>query len=471
MKSMWKKMASLLVVSGMTAAEAMAQTGGYGAPSLLPLPETAPQFSAAPSYAAPVQRTAYTAGTVARYQAPTDAPAEPVSPSDARPSVVSPSPYGHSGVMAPPSAPAPTSSYTVNGGATGSCGCNGGGCGNGGDYQAAMNNPWSGNCGPGGNSGYNGGRECNWYASVSGLVMTRDRGNRLWTSYETNRNDHQILNTESAKEGWTGGVETTVGKWIGCGCTDAVEVTYWGLYGMKGEASVRDDANNISTPFDTGFVTIGGAPASQFFDNAHEHLIRRSDEFHNVEVNWKHAVGCPCSSFELNWLSGFRYMNIQDQFHFFSVQGGHEFGDNGGINEACLHVETKNNLYGIQFGSEAIWHVTDCLSLKATPKVGLMGNHVTNSAYLKRGDDTYTFDYDSSKNDFSMFGQLDVAADYQIGCHWHLFGGYRVLGISRVALSPDQVPPFLNDADGFKEVRTNSDLILHGAFAGAEFRW
>ncbi len=463
MKSVWKKVASILVVSGLTAAEAFAQTGGYGAPSLLPLPETAPQFSGAPSYPVPVQRTAYTSSTVARYAAPTEAPAEPVSPSDVRPSVVTPpSPYGHNA----PAPAAPSSSYTVNGGA--------GGCSN--DYQAAMNNPWSGGtCGCGGGGcgagGCGGGCGCDWYAAVSGLVMTRDRGNRFWTSYETNRNDHQILNSESAHEGWVGGVETTVGKWFGCGCTDALEVTYWGLYGMKGEASVRDEANNISTPIDTGFVTIGGAPASQFFDNAREHLIRRSDEFHNVEINWKHAVGCSCSSFDLNWLSGFRYMNLEDQFHWFTVQGGHEFGDNGGINEACLHIESKNNLFGFQVGSEATWHVTDCFSLKATPKVGVMGNHITNSAYLKRGDDVYTFDYDSSKNDLSMFGQLDLGADYQAGCHWHLFGGYRVLGISRVALSENQIPAFLNDADGFREVRTNANVILHGAFAGAEFRW
>src|SRR4051812_21399005 len=106
MKSVWKKVASFLVVSGLTAAEALAQTGGYGAPSLLPLPQTAPQF-AAPSYPVPVERTAYTSSTVARYAAPTEAPAEPVSPSDPRPSIVTPpapSPYGHSNMAAPPAA-------------------------------------------------------------------------------------------------------------------------------------------------------------------------------------------------------------------------------------------------------------------------------------------------------------------------------------------------------------------------------
>src|SRR4051794_1383055 len=106
MKSVWMKVASILVVSGLTAVEALAQTGGYGTPSLLPLPETAPQFSGSSNYSVPVQRTAYTSSTVARYAAPTEAPAEPVAPSDSRPSVVSPSPYGHS-QMAAPAAAAP----------------------------------------------------------------------------------------------------------------------------------------------------------------------------------------------------------------------------------------------------------------------------------------------------------------------------------------------------------------------------
>ena len=88
---------------------------------------------------------------------------------------------------------------------------------------------------------------------------------------------------------------------------------------------------------------------------------------------------------------------------------------------------------------------------------------------LYRGDGLEVFNIDGQKSDFSMLGQLDVGVNYMIGCHTRLYGGYRGVAVSGIALSDQQIPPFLADTAGFANLESNGDLILHGAFAGVEF--
>ena len=60
---------------------------------------------------------------------------------------------------------------------------------------------------------------CQWYGSVLGLVMTRDRPNKLWTSYQGGsfaNQANQIMNTQQASVGWEGGGEITFGRYFCC---------------------------------------------------------------------------------------------------------------------------------------------------------------------------------------------------------------------------------------------------------------
>jgi len=43
--------------------------------------------------------------------------------------------------------------------------------------------------------------------------------------------------------------------------------------------------------------------------------------------------------------------------------------------------------------------------------------------------------------------------------------------VSGIALSDEQIPHFLAAADEFQQIDSNGDLILHGAFVGADFRF
>ena len=65
----------------------------------------------------------------------------------------------------------------------------------------------------------------------------------------------------------------------------------------------------------------------------------------------------------------------------------------------------------------------------------------------------------------------DVGVNWAFAPNWSLVGGYRVVAASGIALGDNQIPQFFADEAGWKEVKTNGNLILHGAFAGIEARF
>ena len=70
-----------------------------------------------------------------------------------------------------------------------------------------------------------------------------------------------------------------------------------------------------------------------------------------------------------------------------------------------------------------------------------------------------------------MLGSLDLGLNNAIGPHLSISGGYRVVVASGVALADNQIPHVLAAANEFADVKTNGDLIAHGAFGGLSFHW
>jgi hypothetical protein len=308
-------------------------------------------------------------------------------------------------------------------------------------------------------------------ATVGGLIMTRDNPNPYWTTFQTNNNPNQLLNTHDAKDSWAGGAEISFGRC--CPCEGGWEAIYWGVWGMNGQASVHSDTNELSATMDMGNgVLINGNPATDYFDNAREHRITREDTFHNAELNWLITTSGRCN-FEVQWLAGFRYFNFSEDLTFASLAGtapvGAHLGGNG-ADEGYLAMSCDNNLYGFQVGARANIGKGAC-RLFIEPKVGVFGNHITSRAYLHDGNFVEGFDIHDTKDDVSFLAQIDLGLNYDINCHWSVYGGYRAVAITGVALGDNQFPAFLAAADELADVDSNGSLILHGAFAGVEYHW
>jgi hypothetical protein len=538
-----RTLALALALGGLTAATAQAQygeslrypsTGRYSNPTLLPLPTASGPWVQSASHNATVHHGATTndvspaANYVAQSTRPTVTTAPqypstraatpsiarphypnmnyitaqepvPVPPAPPVPGVPTPVPNGAMAVPAPvegiPMVVGPNAyeaaALSSTWGDCVDCEGLGGGCGLG------------GHCGHGGCGDVCGG--CNidpccttWYGYVGGLVMTRDRSNRFWTTFETGNNANQLAYFPEAQ--WGGGFETTIGHmWCdsggGCGgcaggCADAcgptyrhgLEITYWGLWDLEGEDTIRSETDSLSTPIDVGFVDIpsAGLPASAFFDNAREHRLRRENEFHNVEVNLVHFItNSHSGNVQYQWLLGGRYFKFDEFLQFASVSAGNEFGSGGGVNEAYLDLDVENNLYGVQIGGRADWRVHRCWRVFAGTKVGVFYNDIDFGAQLYRGDGALatfattgnTFDLRDGKDDVSMLGQIDLGLAWDFTRHWSANIGYRAVGITGLALADDQIPAFLAAETDWTDIDSNGSMILHGAFAGLEFRY
>ena len=409
---------------------AMAQ--GYGSPSMLPMPE-AGAYPA--SYASAAANSPYRATLMSHQPTPIEGD-----------------------VRAPMAAPG---AQSMDAGSA--CGCEEGSpCSN-----------WEDDCCQDSCCG------TTWFVSSNALILTRDNPNRFWTTFETNNNPNQLMNTKDAEADWAGGAEIRVGRWCcpDCEGRSGWEVVYFGIK-LDGFASLRDPANELSTPINlntqTGTVDIGTRPAADFFDNSREHRIWRENEIHNIEVNFLREELISSRSTQVTWLAGVRYFRFDESVIFGAVAGasaitpGAEFGNNGGVDEAYLDIRCENNLVGFQIGLRGDYYCTDDVSFFAVPKLGVYGNEINHRAQLYSGNGDVGFDINSNEDDVSILAQIDLGLSWQFAPRWRAFGGYRAIAVSGIALSDDQFPAFLAATDELEDIDTNGDLILHGAFAGAE---
>ncbi|HEX6961792.1 MAG TPA: hypothetical protein VF175_08000, partial [Lacipirellula sp.] len=81
-------------------------------------------------------------------------------------------------------------------------------------------------------------------------------------------------------------------------------------------------------------------------------------------------------------------------------------------------------------------------------------------------------DASASKTDVSMLGELRLGASYQATPHCRVYGGWRAMGITGVALATSQTPTaFLDTTQMSNYVNSNGSLILHGLQTGVEWNY
>jgi hypothetical protein len=329
-----------------------------------------------------------------------------------------------------------------------------------------------------------------WFGSLAGIVMTRDNPNKYWTSFDVNNAYNQTLNTQQAKANWAGGGQVMFGRWFGCSCNPmygpacGVQFVYWGLAPMTGSASITSPINAWNTPIDLGYVNVGPNPATDYFDNAHIHRVSRNDQFQNFELNALRRVAYGPGGLMFTGVAGARYFRFRDSLTFASAAGGHNFGDDGGADEAYYNTSVGNNLVGFQMGARVDYFVLPRIRVFAQPLFGVFSNHATINANVYSGDGlqgnvqnifnpaaTSPFLVSSSKTSTSLMGQIDLGANVQITPRFSAFAAYRVMAFSRMALADNQIPPFLVDQAAIRDIQMNGNLVLHGVLIGGQFNY
>ncbi len=333
-----------------------------------------------------------------------------------------------------------------------------------------------------------------WFGAVGALVMGRNRANPYWTTYQTNVNDNQLMNTQNAGDNWQGGWQFTGGYIFGgggggccpqndCAATGApfmggccgpmgpgIGVTYWGLGQMNGFSEINSPTNELSTPMNlqtqTGDVTINGVPVGDYWDNSASHRIYRNDRVNNFELN---ALLGAWTYGRLTFVPfvGFRYFRFDERLTFAGLAGGGDW--NNGDDWAALQNRMVNNMYGCQIGSYFNYMIFNRVGFFVGPKVGVFCNQMNGRTLLYDGNGNLAYDIPAHMTDFSMLGEIDTGFTYFWRANLFSYVGYRVVGVSNVALSDNQYLPYLADVKGFSQVKQNGSLILHGVMLGGGF--
>jgi hypothetical protein len=357
---------------------------------------------------------------------------------------------GSSAVAPGPVAPAPVYDHAMSG-PEGCATCDNNGYAYGDDFGLGACG-----CGP------------SWYAGFTALYMTRNKPNPYQVSFDTtNPVGELILNTDTIDDDWQEGFEVRVGKYLGC--SSAVEFSYWTLDNFGGQVHAYDPAGvgSLNTPFDFRSLNFNGAPVNDLFDNAEAHRLTRNDEFHNFEVNFINLSGNPCSRIRTSGLAGFRYINFRESWQLASSYMNRNFGVDP-ANEAYYDIDVENNLFGLQIGGRADVMLTDCLSLYAAPRFGVFANYMEHDSRIYSGTGVSAMNVSSNNTILSLLGQLDVGVNYQITNWLSVYGGYRVVAISGIALADQQIPYLQDDLFGISDIDHNSNLVLHGATGGLQ---
>jgi len=182
---------------------------------------------------------------------------------------------------------------------------------------------------------------------------------------------------------------------------------------------------------------------------------------------------CAPNRYNITGVCGVRYLQLDDYFMYGVDYTG---GSTGYLN---YNSDVENKLVGFQLGSNAMYRIGCKWGVHMNTLVGLYGNDIDTHQYFQSstgmvryassGD---VFDANASKTDVAMLGELRLGASYQMTCNCRLYGGWRAMGLTGVALATNQNPnQWLTAGQGSSYVNSSGSMILHGLQTGVEWNY
>jgi hypothetical protein len=348
--------------------------------------------------------------------------------------------------------------------------------------------------------------------------------------------DAIVLSTRDADIGYQGGVEFRFGRTFGCapmGPCGGDCGPRWGLEGVYWTIFEDDAYSSYSDNLATRTYTMmpmpglqydgdgGGAyrPLNEYWDYAppastndievQQARVRSEFEVQNIEVNLLRlslcggyggygygpgygagaggalynagygagcGPGCGVSRFSCTGVCGVRYMQCDESFMY-----GVDYYNTTTTNSGYLNYwsNAENDLIGFQLGCNGMYRIGCRWGVHMNTLVGLYGNDIDVHQYMvsptglvRYTATTESFDAHASKTDVAMIGEFRLGASYQMSPRVRLYGGWRAIGISGIALATDQAPnQFLSAAQGASYVNSNGSMILHGLQTGVEWNY
>jgi Putative beta barrel porin-7 (BBP7) len=316
-----------------------------------------------------------------------------------------------------------------------------------------------------------GGKDRNIVVGVGGLVFFRDYEDDVGLS---GNGAGEYLFSTSAQNDALGGLEAFIQSRGSNG--RGFEARYWGLYPNCSGASISNPWTSLG-----GLSQIYHGPSTStvqdVFNRADSHEVCRENRIHNLELNRLinagtfNGFGCRAVNYE--FVHGARWFEFDEYFEYNALSTGTP-------TFLSYNLETKNTLLGYQFGGRSTRCISDRFQLTSGVRFGLYNNRIRHRqqivdendyiSYINSGPSSgRQFDYSSSKNDLSTIGEADLGLGYLLSSSVRLTIGYRLIGVTGVALAPDQIPYNFTDANELRRIDSNGSLLLHGVYGGLNY--
>lgn len=314
------------------------------------------------------------------------------------------------------------------------------------------------------------GREMFTVVGARWLYLRRDGADYKSLSYEAGMPSDTLL-VEHANIGPQSGIEAFIVRQDQNG--RGWEARYWGLESREAAATL----GNMPVTQLTGLNSINIGPwgtVGGLYDMADYHQVQRSSEFHSFEWNLiNHASTCGGGNMLYRGLLGLRVMRFRDALNY-SAHSATGFGF--GFDQLTYSLLTRNTFVGMQAGGAGEYCLTDRLRLSLGANAGVGQVFIdadqeirTSTGVVATHPSGGNFSYMNTADNLAVFGELDARVYYHISCNWRLSAGYRVLGLTGVALAPQQIPYAFTDVAELNSVKRDGGLLLHGLTMGAEF--
>ena len=320
---------------------------------------------------------------------------------------------------------------------------------------------------------FRGPKKANYTLGIYGLAWERDYEDAR--ELAANSAGDKLLTTDADHGTLDGyGVNLAARKSDGSG----FEAVYWSL-NQTATASLADSPSTSLRGFSQLTHTPTGEDLFTLYNDSLTQSVVRDTDINNIELNLLRNGGTFCTKrgrtgfFEL--IGGFRWFQFDESLDYISQT---DLAIYPNFPESLSYrVETENTLLGGQLGARSEIQLANRLRLFSSVKGGVFNNHIETSQFL--ADETGVpvhlasgapFDFSDDKDDISFLGEADLGVMLHLCSHARLRIGYRVIGVTGVALAADQIPDnFVSSS--LDNAKSNGSLLLGGAYYGIEMSY
>ncbi|MEI8212448.1 MAG: hypothetical protein WCI02_09885 [Planctomycetota bacterium] len=318
-----------------------------------------------------------------------------------------------------------------------------------------------------------------WYdVSLEAIGLTRTTGGSNFNVSSLGAGSgNYVLGTDMvAPSTMKGGLAAQVN--FQCGPGSNLEVLYFGLDAWNSSASVQSPTSNLYS-FISNFGTF---PAGGFDDSDRslQHTLTYQSTLHNGELNLRRRWAEPNGFFQGSFLTGVRYMDLDEASVFSAVGLNNNTAANNGPRFFNYNLQTSNSLVGWQFGGDLWYNFLPGIKFGVELKTGIFNNRAQQGTIITAnslpGTGIPSINEHVLENRTAYITQLSPQAVYRLTYSLAIRSSMQIIWIDNVALASNNfnsAPPslFVPGSTRIPGIDASTNIVYTGLTLGAEYTW